>query len=532
MHGKKSKKGRFATTTHYKPPLITNHKNLLTMVDYFKALINIQNEARLKQLASEGVFSTVLNETDPETGELIKEAFIYENFYIRNTNKGLLIRGSLHKYRSRIKGIATRKQIEQYQGFNGDLFTLSDINETLQTLCEVIGFAPSLAVLQNIEIGVNCEVSFDPKEFLKGILFHRSNFDYKTDHEGNYIQFNYQTYFLKIYNKGKQYDLPRNVLRVEIKVMKMTKLKELGVELETLNDIRAVTLLQAFEVLYNEFEAVTYYDHTLRLEDLTSKQQGKVTEYQNKSYWQELDKYKKARQIKQLETMIKEFSNNLKEQIQRQMIETKNKILDTSDLSKVQPFNHLSENEKVQLSNHLSEALKVQPFNHLSENEKVQLSNSLSKGVKSCILPFENTPLESVKKDTDLDTKKTAFEVTDLSTDKDKKTSEEKTAFEGSKVEKRFCPITGVSLELEDEKRNYITTKTLKHLKETDPARYALICSMNLPHTGKRAKYETDIDAHIAKQIRNYYRYRHNVKGKEWAKQLTFDFDTPAAVNE
>lgn len=478
------------------------------MVDYFKALINIQNEARLKQLASEGVFSTVLNETDPETGELIKEAFIYENFYIRPTKNGLLIRGSLHKYRSRIKGIATRKQIEQYQGFNGDLFTLSDINETLQTLCEVIGFAPSLAVLQNIEIGVNCEVSFDPKEFLKGMLFHRSNFDYKTDHEGNYIQFNYQTYFLKIYNKGKQYDLPRNVLRVEIKVMKMTKLKELGVELGTLNDIRAVTLLQAFEVLYNEFEAVTYYDHTLRLEELTSKQQGKAIEYQNKSYWQELDKYKKARQIKQLEAMIQEFSNNLKGQIQGQMIEAKNKILDTSDLS------------------------KVQPFNRPSENEKVQLSNSLSKGVKSCILPFENTPLESVKKDTDLDTEKTAFEVTNLDPDKDKKTVDEKTVLEGSKVEKRFCPITGVSLELEDEKRKYITTKTLKHLKETDPARYALICSMNLPRTGKHTKYETDIDAHIAKQIRNYYRYRHNVKGKEWPKQLTFDFDTPAAVNE
>ena len=131
------------------------------------------------------------------------------------------------------------------------------------------------------------------------MLFHRSNFDYKTDHEGNYIQFNYQTYFLKIYNKGKQYDLPRNVLRMEIKVMKMTKLKELGVELETLNDIRAVTLLQAFEVLYNEFEAVTYYDHTLRLEELTSKQQSKAIEYQNKSYWQELGKDGKSRNLKQ-----------------------------------------------------------------------------------------------------------------------------------------------------------------------------------------------------------------------------------------
>ena len=502
------------------------------MVDYFKALINIQNEARLKQLASEGVFSTVLNETDPETGELIKEAFIYENFYIRPTKNGLLIRGSLHKYRSRIKGIATRKQIEQYQGFNGDLFTLSDINETLQTLCEVIGFAPSLAVLQNIEIGVNCEVSFDPKEFLKGMLFHRSNFDYKTDHEGNYIQFNYQTYFLKIYNKGKQYDLPRNVLRVEIKVMKMTKLKELRVELETLNDIRAVTLLQAFEVLYNEFEAVTYYDHTLRLEDLTSKQQGKAIEYQSKNYWQELDKQQKKYNKKQLEAMIQEFSNNLKGQIQRQMIEAKDNILHTAQSEKFTPFNRLSEPQNLHL---LTAPLNCENLHLLTaptEKAKFTLSNSLSKGVKSVNSTFENTPLESVKKDTDLDTEKTAFEVTDLDPEKDKKTVEEKTALEGSKVEKRFCPITGVSLELEDEKRKYITTKTLKHLKETDPARYALICSMNLPHTGKRAKYETDIDAHIAKQIRNYYRYRHNVKGKEWPKQLTFDFDTPAAVNE
>lgn len=507
------------------------------MVDYFKALINIQNEARLKQLASEGVFSTVLNETDPETGELIKEAFIYENFYIRPTKNGLLIRGSLHKYRSRIKGIATRKQIEQYQGFNGDLFTLSDINETLQTLCEVIGFAPSLAVLQNIEIGVNCEVSFDPKEFLKGMLFHRSNFDYKTDHEGNYIQFNYQTYFLKIYNKGKQYDLPRNVLRVEIKVMKMTKLKELGVELETLNDIRAVTLLQAFEVLYNEFEAVTYYDHTLRLEDLTSKQQGKAIEYQNKSYWQELGKDGKSRNLKQhhkkqLETMIQEFSNNLKGQIQRQMIEAKNKILDTSENENIVQINSPSKATNIVQINSPSELLKIVHSNRLSKNAKIVHSNSLSKGVICTNSTFENTPLESVKKGTDLDTEKTAFEVTDLDPEKDKKTVEEKTALEGSKVEKRFCPITGLSLELEDDKRKYITTKTLKHLKETDPDRYALICSMNLPHTGKRAKYETDIDAHIAKQIRNYYRYRHNVKGKEWPKQLTFDFDTPAAVNE
>ena len=470
------------------------------MIDYFKALINIQNEARLKQLASEGVFSTVLNETDPETGELIKEAFIYENLYIRSTNKGLLIRGSLHKYRSRIKGIATRKQIEKHQGFNGDLFTLSDINETLQTLCQVIGFAPSLAVLQNIEIGVNCEVSFDPKEFLKGMLFHRSNFDYKTDHEGNYIQFNYQTYFLKIYNKGKQYDLSHNVLRVEIKVMKMIKLKEAGVNLETLNDINDVILLKAFEVLYNEFEAVVYYDYTMRTDKLTDKQQGKLIEYQNKSYWQDLDKQQKKYNKKQLEFMIQEFSNNLKGQIQRQMIEAKNNILQMEKGAKFTPFNHLSQTQNLHLLTAPNEKAKFTP------------SNSLSKWLESVKFTFENNLCENVKKELNLEVKNGS-------------------CFMGvfpSKKDNRFCPITGVSLELENSDAKYITTKTIKHLKENDPARYALICSITLPHTGKHTKYETSIEKHIAKQIRNYYRYRHNVKGKEWAVQLVFDFE---AVN-
>ena len=210
--------------------------------------------------------------------------------------------------------------------------------------------------------------------------------------------------------------------------------------------------------------------------------------------------------------MIQEFSNNLKGQIQKQMIEAKKNILHTAQNEKMQLSNHPSKVTNIVQINSPSELLKIVHSNRLSKNAKIVHSNSLSKGVICTNSTFENTPLESVKKDTDLDT--------------------EKTALEGLKVEMRFCPITGVSLELEDDKRNYITTKTLKHLKETDPDRYALICSMNLPHTGKHTKYETDIDAHIAKQIRNYYRYRHNVKGKEWAKQLTFDFDTPVVVNE
>ncbi|MEB3005598.1 hypothetical protein [Capnocytophaga sp. G2] len=520
------------------------------MIDYFKALINVTNNKRLQELADEGIFSTVIHKTDPDTGEPQKEdVYLYENIHLKNTSKGILIQGSLHKYRSIIKGIATAKQIKKQNGFNGDLFTLKDINETLQTLCEVIGFAPSLAVLQNIEIGVNCEVSFDPQEFLKGMLFHKGNHNFKIDHDGGYIQFDYNQYYIKIYDKSNHYGLPSYILRTEIKIMKMQKLHNAGVNLVTLEDINEFTLLQAFELLYNEFEAITYYDYTLRLEELTSKQQDKAKDYQNKEYWKKLSKNKdrkiKQRNREELDLMIQEFSSNLKGQIQRQMIEAKNKILDTSEnenmLQSNHPLNGGQKGTTILPANHeltdfkvqnyqrfpASEMLKNVPTDHEAKNSKMSQNYTYNIGANCDIPPFLDLLFPTVKTDPSTSTKSTPS--TPRPRTRKKPTSE---VMNEPRNEGRFCPITGVSLELENPETKYITTKTLKHLKETDPSRYVLICSMNLPHTGKRAKYETDIDAHIAKQIRNYYRYRHNVKGKEWAKQLTFDFDTPSAVNE
>ena len=74
-----------------------------------------------------------------------------------------------------------------------------------------------------------------------------------------------------------------------------------------------------------------------------------------------------------------------------------------------------------------------------------------------------------------------------------------------SKDYPRKCVITGISLELEKDNARYIRTNTIMHVKETDEHLYSLLCSLLLPHTGKKPVFEETIIKHLAKQVRNRY---------------------------
>ena len=67
------------------------------------------------------------------------------------------------------------------------------------------------------------------------------------------------------------------------------------------------------------------------------------------------------------------------------------------------------------------------------------------------------------------------------------------------------CKITNLPLYLENEKANYIQTKTLKYLREFNKEVYFWVCGELLPHTGKIPKFEGNIITHLAKQVRNRY---------------------------
>lgn len=474
------------------------------MIDYFKAFINYRNDTRFKELCEAGIFAVAVETTDTGTGE-VKEAYLYKNMTITPAGTGFVLAGSLHKYRSIIKDIATSAQIDKHQGFNGDLFTLQDITDTITHLCGVLDISPHVCTLQNIEIGVNNVVTFAPFDFLKGVLYHRNDYSPTIKHGGNYIQFEHNEYYIKLYNKGRQYELSNEVIRVEIKVMKMRKLIEAGINISTLADINQSTLKQAFDLLYNEFNEVIYYDYNLKTDGLTEAKQRKVLEYQNKTFWEGLTKKERYREKDRLSTLIEKHSDNYKGQIQRQMIAGYNAIIEgkKGDYTLPAAPQPTGANQEVKNVIQNEKSITILPtYQDTSENTKLGTFSPFKYSVRT--YP-EGVEKEGEKSDLK-DTKKTPQkEVKNEGVNFDKKSPQKTDLKPLSKDYPRKCVITGISLELEKSEARYIQTKTIRRVKETDGHLYSLLCSLLLPRTGVVPVFESNIINQLAKQVRNRY---------------------------
>ena len=487
------------------------------MIDYFKALIDYRNDTRFEELRKAGTFAVGITKSEPKEGEILKHTYLYKNMRITTTQNGFLLEGSLHKYRSIIKGVATCEQIDKHQGFNGDLFTLQDITDTITHLCGVLDISPHICTLQNIEIGVNNVVTFAPFDFLKGVLYHRNDYSPTIKHGGNYIQFEHNEYYIKLYNKGRQYELPNEVIRVEIKVMKMRKLIEAGINISTLADINESTLKQAFDLLYNEFNEVIYYDYSLKTDGLTEAKQRKVLEYQNRTFWEGLTYKQRYKERDRLSTLIEKHSDNYKGQIQRQMIAGYNAIIEGKEgdyTLPAAPQPMMANQEVKDTPENQKEGIISPPYQDTPENQKEGIisppyQDTPENQKEGIISPFKyrvRTFPEGLKKEVKKVTEKTPQkEVKNGGEKRGKKEPSKSGKKPLSKDYPRKCVITGISLELEKSEARYIQTKTIKRVKDTDVHLYSLLCSLLLPHTGVKPVFEKNIINQLAKQVRNRY---------------------------
>ncbi len=184
------------------------------MIDFIKAeVINI-NPMRLmdnKKLE----FKTQLNY---ETGEFGSHCYAYYKglkFKIYNrtdhSNKErIYLEGSLHKFYNDGK-------------HNFNIFNLKSLQDVMRELRLSFGIKPKHLRLLQMEIGVNITPPVETIEILKCCLLHSTK-QFKwtnTKTEGNYIQAEHSNFFIKIYDKRKQYSkeytLHSEILRFEIK---------------------------------------------------------------------------------------------------------------------------------------------------------------------------------------------------------------------------------------------------------------------------------------------------------------------------
>ncbi|WP_370408679.1 hypothetical protein [Tenacibaculum dicentrarchi] len=286
------------------------------MIDYNKVILqNIDTERlrALRFLHFKGIY-------DDDTGE-IESKLVAKHHYCTITiykNGTVMFTGSIHKMYNSLKGILAPnyyKTKEFYKGYNGNDFTLFQIVEVRQYLELLFDCEPEQMKFQNIEFGYNLQLPFASKLFLKGLLHHKGKpFEVRF---GTSYQCKHQNIIIKIYDKAIQYEMQGNILRTEIRVCRASDLLKLGIK--SFADINTTTLKKATELLKNKLKEVVYFDYTIDSKTFGTVNKRKYLEFQIPNFLIDLSSENRKRPKRELQEFINNYSDNLKEQIQKEV---------------------------------------------------------------------------------------------------------------------------------------------------------------------------------------------------------------------
>lgn len=198
----------------------------------------------------------------------------YLGLKFRIKNGKVRLQGSLHKYRN-----AGRH--------NYDDFKAVDVVEVVRELSKRFEIDTSTTLLNNVEFGVNIILPFGVNVVLDNLIVYKGEPFIKVLEDGiSYYQCKKKQFIIKIYDKGKQYNLPDNVLRFEIKVIKMQYLATKGITLHYLSDLLKMEIYEPLgNILTEVFEGILFGDNTINESDLTTKERETYLRGNNPKTW-------------------------------------------------------------------------------------------------------------------------------------------------------------------------------------------------------------------------------------------------------
>jgi hypothetical protein len=226
-----------------------------------------------------------------------------------------LMQGSLHKYHNEGK-------------HNYNDFTYSDLEEVLHELCEKFNIDLSDCILKNIEIGVNICLPFKPDVILNNLLFHKMlPFKDVSLRSGNFKEAEHEQYCIKVYDKAKHYNLFGNLMRYELKFVRMQRINKLGIY--SLKDLLNKAHFKPLEtLLFTEWGNVQLYDETLKIEALNSyKRTVKIHQWRNPNHWLNLAKNQRCREKKSYLECVQNHSENTHQLISNLIVDKWNELI-------------------------------------------------------------------------------------------------------------------------------------------------------------------------------------------------------------
>lgn len=290
--------------------MIDNIKAKVTKFREFETYIENTGKIDLKNNVS-----LITGELDsyPRRGKLINlEASINE--------KSAYLKGSIHK---------TYNELNEKGEHNYDDFSYDCAKEIIIYLTNELNLKEDNTTLTNLELGFNIHLSKAPQHFLDYNLlmydYKDHNKDLKFSGRGDYKEFQKTDYYIKIYNKSKQYNIKgQNILRVELKILSKRLLEKLGAySLEDL--LNSDVINNIYNLLAGELKKLNIIDD-YGSNEIEPEDRMILEIYKSPNFWKRISKdksYKQRDKIREdFQRLIDKYNlTTLKKEIQKKVEE-------------------------------------------------------------------------------------------------------------------------------------------------------------------------------------------------------------------
>jgi len=216
---------------------------------------------------------------DKNGGEILDRSRTCEHqgliFVLKNNN--VKLKGSLHKYHN--KGL---------HNYNDYFFT--DLRQTIYELSENFSINIEKSILNNLEFGVNIQMKYTSAEVFRSIVNYKGTpFNKFTISGAKGIECETDNFYIKIYDKGHQYQQPGNLLRFEIKVRKMKFFKDRGIKINSLASLTDHSeIVKLGSVLKGVFDEILFTDYNISQNKLTPSNRLILSQGSNPKHWEQL----------------------------------------------------------------------------------------------------------------------------------------------------------------------------------------------------------------------------------------------------
>jgi hypothetical protein len=254
--------------------------------------------------------------TDPD--QLLQNPYLAEHWTTTVNNADAVVKYGLAEYfglKFQLKHGKVRLQgsVHKYRNagrHNYDDFRAVDVAEVVRQLSERFEIDTAQTLLNNVEFGVNVVLPFGVNVVLDNLIVYKGEPFMKVVEDGmSYYQCKKTHFIIKIYDKGKQYNLPDNVLRFEIKVMRMQYLETKGITLRYLSDLLKMDIYEPLgNILTEVFEGILFGDNTLNEKALNTKELEIFLRGSNPKTWTpQAGRHSEWKKLQRLESSFKEI---------------------------------------------------------------------------------------------------------------------------------------------------------------------------------------------------------------------------------